>query len=116
MRVLCLLLMTATLAASDWSPIAKWSGSGTKETETFATPAKEWRIRWTADPIDRTFAGSGVKSFSVQVLKDGSDLPVSTLSAGKDETSGESYVRGAGSYHLKITAVNAKWSLIAEQP
>lgn len=116
MRTLCALLVTAAvLTASDYAPVKSWAGSGGKETESFDIAAKEWRLRWTAKPIDPRFAGSGVKAFSVQVLRGDSDLPVSTFQAGPSETAGESYVRGTGRFYLKITAVNAQWTLAAEQ-
>jgi hypothetical protein len=108
-------VMIAVATAIAWAPIASWSGSGTKETESFAPSAREWRVTWTAQPIDPKFAGTGQKVFSVQVIKDGEDFPASTINAGPGETSGESYVRGAGRYYLKINAVNAKWTLAAEQ-
>lgn len=116
MRILCALLMTvATLTASDYSPVKSWAGSGTKETESFDITAKEWRLAWTAEAIDKTFAGDGRRILSVAVMKDGSAVPVSSMTAGDRERSGETFVRGAGHYYLKVTAVNAQWTLAAEQ-
>lgn len=116
MRILYALLMTTVLTAADYSPLRQWSGSGTKDTETFEVTAKEWRLSWTAQPVDKTFAGDGRFVFRVTVYKDGSDVPVSRIEGGQSEQRGESFVRGAGRYYLKVSAVNAQWTLTAEEP
>jgi hypothetical protein len=117
MRILCALLMTvATLTAADYTQLKTWTGSGTKETETFEVTAKEWRLVWAAKPIDKTFAGDGRFVFRVAIHKEGSAVPVSRLEGGQSEQAGESFVRGAGRYFLKVSSVNAQWTLTAEQP
>ena len=68
------------------------------------------------EPIDPKFAGNGTKAFNVTVYREGSDLPVSTIAAGPTETSGDSFVQGAGRYSLKIASLNAKWTITADTP
>jgi hypothetical protein len=116
MRILCTLLLTvATLQAADYTKLKSWDGSSTKETETFQVTAKEWRLAWTVQPIDRTYAGDGRFVYRIAVYKDGSEVAVSRIDAGA-EHAGESFIRGAGRYYLKVTAINAQWTLAAEQP
>ncbi len=114
--MVCAILLTVAVTAADWTDIAKWSGSGTKETESFEVKSREWRLTWTAKAIDPTYAGSGTFRLSVQVMKDGSAIPVSVVTAGPGETQGESFVRGAGRYFLKVSSVNAQWTLAVQEP
>jgi hypothetical protein len=105
----------ATLAAADYTPVKSWSGAGTKETETFTITTREWRVTWTAVAERADFAG-GAKNFDIGVYKDGgSQFPLSSISAGASETKGESFVRGAGRYYLKISALNAKWTVAVDE-
>lgn len=112
MRVTIALLLTvaASLSAATWSPLGTWQGTGgAKETETFTTTQKEWRVRWTATPT------ASPRLFSVTVRAADTRDVVSIISAG-EEPSGESYVRGpAGKYYVSIATVNAKWTLVAEE-
>lgn len=108
------LLVVAGLSAQGWTSLGSWSGSGTKETESFAASSREWRLTWTAEPADKSFAG-GQKTFAIDVMKEGTQYPVSSIQAGASETKGESFVRGAGRYYLKVSSLNAKWTIQAEQ-
>lgn len=35
--------------AAEWRSIKTWTGDGIKETESFATASREWRISWSFD-------------------------------------------------------------------
>jgi hypothetical protein len=110
MRTLALLLLTTTLSTqtSDWKAIKSWSGDGISETESFATTAREWRLRWTAKNT-RTVPGT----FSVSVHDAETDKLVSTATGLGSQ---ESYVRGKGRFYLKINAALVAWTVSAEEP
>ncbi len=36
-------------AVKDWTPIAHWSGRGSRQTETFTMLRHDWRLRWEAN-------------------------------------------------------------------
>jgi hypothetical protein len=100
-------------SATTWTPIASWSGEGTKETETFTITQREWRVTWTAKLSNPKMP---VRVFSVAVYDAKTDVPVSQLMPGDKESAGESYVRGAGRYYLKIASGNAAWTVRVEEP
>jgi len=106
------LVFLIALQASTWTSIGSWSGQGIKETESFNATQREWRLTWTAKSID---SGLNMRSFGFSVYSAKDDRPVSTVSGGPTETSGESFVRGAGRFYLKITSVNAAWTIKAEE-
>ena len=98
-----------SLAAAEWTALGTWSGTGAKQTPSFTTTQREWRVRWTVTKANPQLTTSLV---SITVM-DGKDALVTTMSDSQD---GESYVRAAsGSYYLQIAGVNAKWTVTAEE-
>ena len=92
-------------AAPSWTEVASWTGSGIKETETFQTNSREWRITWELrDP-------NGM--LAVIAYEDGNPMPhvaVNQSGVGKDV----SYVRTApGPHYLNINGIG-DWSVTVE--
>ncbi|WP_410508414.1 hypothetical protein RSJ42_16925 [Methanosarcina hadiensis] len=83
-----------SITASD--VITSWSGSSTKNTETFHIPSKEWKISW------KTYPGQyGDMNFQIYVYNsDGSLKNVAANVIG--ENSDYSIIRGSGDYYLTI--------------
>ena len=76
--------------------IASWSGSSTKNTETFHVPSKEWKISWNTQPSQY-----GDMNFQIYVYNsDGSLKNVAANVIG--ENSDYSIIRGSGEYYLMI--------------
>src|SRR5262245_21747967 len=112
MRALLLITVLSCVAdsAASWYQLGTWSGDGTKQTPSFATTQREWRVRWT---VKRTNPQIAVSAFSGTVMDAKNDAPISTFSDSKD---GESYVRpAAGNYYLRLAGVNATWTVTAEE-
>ena len=108
MRILiCALIASASLTAASWHELGKWSGDGTKNTETFATSQREWRIRWALDETGpRTI-------FDIAVRSAADDSLVSTANG---KSSGETIVRApVGRYYLRVAGANVKWTVTAEE-
>lgn len=79
--------------------IASWSGSSTKNTETFHVPSKEWTISWDTKP-----GKSGDGNFIVYVYDANNPKVVSQVAANVIGASDESTImRGEGDYYLAIT-------------
>ena len=84
----------------QWHEIARWDGTGTKNTETFTIPggAKEWRISWDTRPnpdygMDMNFIITIYKS-------SGSMKGIAANVIGIDTDS--TIMRGSGDYYLEI--------------
>ncbi len=76
--------------------IASWSGSSTKNTETFHVPPGEWKITWDTQP-----GQYGDMNFQIFVYNsDGSleGVAANVIGANRDYT----MMRGAGDYYLMI--------------
>lgn len=99
----------AVAAAPVREGYADWTGTGTKDTETFQVPVGEWRIDWRATSTSR--AGGVV---SVMVYTADGQL-VTTLSGDvRGAASDTSYVRAQpGRFYLKILSANCTWHVIA---
>ena len=84
----------------QWHDIAQWSGSGTKNTETFTIPsqAKEWKISWVTKPSP-TY---GDFNFQIFVYKPDSGMPVSVAANIIGANTDSTIMRGAGDYYLTI--------------
>jgi hypothetical protein len=97
--------------ANDWRLVKEWSGSGIKETETFTTTSREWRIRWHS--ANEPFANASILQIHVY---NGRGALV-TLAANKQGTGADtSYVRSpAGSHYLAIVGANSTWTVIVEE-
>lgn len=93
--------------ARDAAFYRRWSGSGSKDTESFDMPGGEWRVVWSAQPAS---AGGGLLSVNVHDASNG--RIVSTVSSGQfsSEAQDNSVVRSsAGKFYLSISSVNASW-------
>ncbi len=76
--------------------IASWSGSSTKNTETFHVPSNEWKISWDTKP-----GKYGDMNFIVTVYN--SDGSLKGVAANVIGASSEySIMRGSGDYYLAI--------------
>lgn len=95
----------------EWVQIASWSGSGMKETETFTTTNREWRIHWRTS--NEAFAGAGI----FQVFVYNGDGGMVTLAANvQGARSDVSYVRApAGPHYLMINSGNVDWTVTVEE-
>lgn len=90
--------VTNDVAEPDTTPtvIASWSGSSTKNTETFHVPSKEWKLSWNTQP-----GKYGDMNFQIYVYNsDGSLKNVAANVIGKSSDS--SIIRGSGDYYLMI--------------
>lgn len=91
----------------EWREIARWKGSGIKNTEPFTISTKEWRISWT------TKGGQVPGIFSIMVYKGDSEVPDIAAQVQGDSTD-SSYMRGAGQYRLTITS-SQRWEVTIEE-
>lgn len=109
-RTSVLLLLVAGLAQpAGWRSLKSWSGTGTKQTESFDTASREWRINWSMS--DPALPGAGILQIFVY---DQNDKLVSLAANTTQPTSDTSYVRGKGNYHLMINSGNCKWRVTVE--
>jgi len=90
-----------------WVSLAHFNGAGTQRSPSFQVTSDSWRIHWQMHPRD-----AAVFSF-LNVMSEGAsdDLLVNTGQAG-DEIS---YGHGAGTFDLKINALNCDWEIEVEQ-
>lgn len=101
-------------AAPAWDTVASWSGTGSKDTETFEVAASEWRIRWKAVPTSTV-----ANLLDVRAYRDGARASVANASASDLKAAAEdvSYVRGQpGRYHLSVGGAGLNWTVYAEVP
>lgn len=78
------------------SIIASWSGSSTKNTETFHVPSKEWKISWNIQP-------GQYRDLNFQIYVYKSDGTLKNVAANVvGENSDYSIIRGSGDYYLMI--------------
>jgi hypothetical protein len=98
-------------AAAQWREIASWSGSGMKQTESFRTASREWRVHW--QTANEPFPGAGI--LQIMVYSAESDSLI-TLAANKQGTGKDtSYVRAPpGLYYLMFNSGNVDWSVRVE--
>jgi len=98
--------------APEWTRIASWDGSGIKDTESFETTSREWRVSWKTSR--EAFAGAGILQLYVHNADDGGlvSLAANKQGAGEDV----SYVRTKpGRYYVKINSANVDWSVSIEE-
>ena len=96
--------------APQWTQVANWSGSGMKETESFAVANREWRVRWKSG--NEPLANAGLLQLYVY-NQDGQlvSLAANQQGAGEDV----SYVRAPpGRYYIKINSANIDWDISVE--
>lgn len=103
----------AAPAATEWTQIAKWSGSGIKQTESFTTIGREWQVIWATS--GEAFAGAGILQIMVHDADTGSLV---TLAANKQGVGQDvSYVRAPpGRYYLSINSANVTWGISVGEP
>ena len=109
LTVLAALSLAVVVAAAEWTATKSWTGAGLKQTESFTTTTREWRLRWNVEPINPNVS---LRRIAITVFSD-QDKIVST--ADSSEAQGESYVRGVGTYYLQISGVNVKWTVAVEE-
>jgi len=95
----------------EWQTVADWSGSGIKQTESFTTASREWRIYWKTK--NEAFAGAGL--LQIMVYQADNDALI-TLAANKQGTGSDvTYVRAKpGRYYLAINSANVEWVVRVE--
>lgn len=90
--------------AANWKTLASWKGSSIKNTETFSTTAREWRIKWVSGGLLSIFVYDANRNLVT--------VAVNTAEAASDI----SYVRAApGSFYLEIICVGHPWVISVEQ-
>jgi hypothetical protein len=101
----------APARSAQWTTVKTWSGSGMKETETFTTTNREWRIKWTTS--NEPFANVGL----IQLFVYDGDGTMVTLAANKQGPGSDvSYVRSApGKHYLMINSANIDWDVTVEE-
>ncbi len=88
--------------------IASWTGSGSKDTESFSVDAAEWRVRWSAT------ATSSVGGSLYITVYSASGERVAAASSGdiRGQRTDSSFVRApAGRYYLSIISANVNWRI-----
>lgn len=94
-----------------WQTLKEWKGSGIKDTESFNTQTREWRITWST--TKEAFPGAGI--FQIYVHNDRDEM-VALAANVQGIKSDNSVVRGpAGRYYLKINSGNVDWSVKVEE-
>jgi hypothetical protein len=89
-----LLAMPATAADAKWHKVDTFKGKGSKHTETFTIPDKEWKVSWKA-------AGKGV--FQIYLHEESGDLK-DVVAATTAPSTDSSVMRGAGKFYLMINS------------
>lgn len=95
----------------EWTRVASWSGSGIKDTETFTTTQREWRINWRTQK--EPFQGAGI----LQIYVHNEDGALVNLAANAQGVRADvSYVRAPpGRYYLKLNSANVEYSIDVEE-
>jgi hypothetical protein len=98
--------------ATTWHRVATWDGSGIKQTETFETKTREWRVTWAT--TNEVMAGAGI--FQVMV-HDAETQALVTLAANKQGVGKDtSTVRTSpGRYYLTINSANLDWTVTVDE-
>jgi hypothetical protein len=95
-------------SARAWREVRSWEGNGIKDTESFETTSREWRVRWEA--LD----DGGI----LQIYVHSGDGDLVSLAANRSGAGSDtSYVRSApGVHYLSINSANTDWRIVAEEP
>jgi hypothetical protein len=95
----------------EWQTVVDWAGSGIKQTESFTTGSREWRIYWKSG--NEALPGAGLLQLTVHQAD--SDAVVSVAANRQGAGSDVSYVRApAGRYYLAINSANLDWLVRVE--
>lgn len=116
MRALAMILLVVLgtaewVAAADWRTVGVWEGTGVKNTETFETASREWRVIWRAATGD--LPGGSALSITARHADNGRLVSIvgSQRGAGTDT----SYVRSSpGGYYLEVVGVNVSWTVTVQ--
>ncbi len=101
----------ASSSNKEWHEVTTFSGSDTKDTDTFIIKGDRFKLTYTVSP-DPEYPQYA--SFSVYAFEPGSNAyaAYASLDSGTDSTT--SY-KGSGEYYLKVVAANLKsWSVKVE--
>ena len=93
---------------AEWRQVARWQGSGLKNTDDFKVAGSKWRIVWKASS-PQTNGLFQVSVFSADGKLVG--MAVNQQAAGADA----SYHRGAGSYYLQVNSLQMDWEIVVEE-
>lgn len=103
---------SAPSAARQIVTLGDWNGNGIRQTDTFTTSTREWRLRWTAS----NEAMRGASILQIMVHDAGTDALVTLAANQQGVGSGDSVVRApAGDYYLSINSGNVDWTVRAEE-
>ena len=93
--------------------IDEWTGTGSKNTQSFTMSGSQWAISWTFNPKPPTY-GVYANYFSIEVYKPGSSFPIELVANIANTTSGESdisYIHTSGSFYLAISSLEGNWAI-----
>ena len=109
-NVVSVLSTTTPTATAIWHRVERWSGNGTKQTETFSVRGNEWRVSW--ETTREAFPGAGILQVYVYSAEgDLVSLAANRLGVGSDV----SYVHGQpGRFYLDIISGNIDWEIVVE--
>jgi hypothetical protein len=66
--LIALALICAPVIGASWYCLGTWNGDGAKQTPSFTTTQREWRVRWTVKAADPKFAN--LSRFNGTVMDD----------------------------------------------
>ncbi|HEX2204095.1 MAG TPA: hypothetical protein VHG91_12380, partial [Longimicrobium sp.] len=96
-----------------WAPLGRWSGSGAKATEQFRVASDEWRL--VLRSRSETDAQARVEVTVLQKTRQQMGGFV-TYAIFRGDGTDTSYVhQPPGTYFLRVTSENARWTLTAEE-
>lgn len=107
---LAFLIPVVEAESAPWRTVKSWTGSGTKETESFDTSSSEWRINWITSS---EAAKSDFAIFQIYVY-DANGKQISVAANAQRPGSDTSYVHTKGRFYLKINSANCNWKIVVE--
>jgi hypothetical protein len=107
---------TTPAATAVWREVARWSGNGMKQTETFSIRSSEWRISWKTMDDSTTMREDfpDMSGAAIYVYSDAGALVslVTATGVGSDV----SYVHAQpGRFYLEISALGVDWEVVVEE-
>lgn len=94
-----------------WQPIAQWTGNGSKDTPSFITSTREWRIRWLAD-VDIQRDGS---QLAIVAHRADTGLAVGSVSTTRGRGDVATVHADPGAHYLSVISWNTDWSITVEE-
>mgnify|MGYP000532425782 CR=1 FL=1 len=108
-RIAALFAACSLIAATNWQRVRSFTGSSSKDTESFAVASREWAIGWQTKP------SAAASYFSVSVHDAADDHQIALIANTATGGGDTSYVRAKpGRYYLKITAANVSYAIVVE--